>query len=132
MRRRNGKERRNPERVEFVRGRGLLFPIDLVDRVQYGRCAAPEQIDGPGVRGIHALPAVEQKDDQIRLGNSQPGLFLHAADHAFGLGRVDAAGIHDDEAVVPPTDAGEHAVASHARGIVHYGLTPAIEAVEQR
>ena len=129
---RNGKEDIETQGVEFVRGRLLLVAIDLIDRKKNRRVTPPQQINRLGIRRIHAFLAIKQKNNPVGFRNGQTRLLLHPSDDSLFFAQVDTAGIHQQKRAAPPFHLGKITIPRHARCIVHNGLAPATQTVEQR
>ena len=125
------KEGVEPKTKEINRGRLLLIPIDLVDGEEHWLAAAAQQIHRLGVSRIHAFPAVKEKNDEVGLGDSKPGLLLHTPDDSFRFAQIDTAGINKHKGGIAPHCRGEVAVTGHAWCGVHHGFALATQPVEQ-
>ena len=115
-----------------MRGELLLVAIDLIGRKKNRRVTPPEQINRLGIRRINPFLAVKQKNNPVGFRNGQTRLFLHPPDQPVLFAQINPPGIHEQKRAAPPFHLGEITVPGDTRRIVHDGLAPATQTIEQR
>ena len=120
------------ERVELGALELALLVVGLVDDDDHRRRGAAQDPRRLEVRRGRAGRRVDDEQDDVGLGDGEPGLLLDARlDRVVGV-ELEAAGVDDDEAPAVPLGVAVQPVAGRPRAVLDDRRALAEEPVEQR
>ena len=129
MQTRNGERLTHAQRPEVINLRLQVGVVNLVGNQNDRLLHAAQHAHNLLIRGGHAHAGIHHQDHNIGLLHRNLGLIGHLSINTAGI-RLPTAGIHQGEALAQPLGLVGHAVAGHARLILHHGLTAAQNTVD--
>ena len=131
---------RGGDRVGLVPAHGVelgalelaLLVVGLVDRHDDRRLGPPQDVRGLAVRGGHPGRGIHHEDDDVGLGDGQPGLLLDAGLDGVVRVELEPAGVDDHEPPVVPLPVAVEAVTGRPGAVLDDGRAPADDPVEER
>ena len=134
----DGADGENPGKTQFRKLAGpdvVPVIVHFIDRHQHLFAGAPQPRGDLGVQRHDAFLHVDDQDDDMGGLDGQLDLLKGGAGDGvaglFPMHQSDAARIHQREGLPVPFDLSRHAVARHARLVMHDGDAAAGDAVEK-
>ena len=109
-----------------------LLVVGLVDGHDDRRLGPSQDLGRLEVRRRHARHRIDDEDDDVRLGDGQPGLLLDACLDRVVRIEFEPARVDDHEPAAIPLRVAVQAVAGRPRAVLDDGGAAADDAVEER